>query len=688
MASEVSAGRIPWGDATAEPAGSASQAMPRWSVSRGEWVVVHAAEGSYAGRQSAVALREAERAADALEKLLAPPRERRGAPVDIFLTDPLAAPSGGDGAGGDATDGRVPPAVADAIVRVIQPEDPGEPVVWPLARLLIPRWFGAEAAATELFTDGIAGVVAGRVNAGPSLKEADDRVREEIDAGRPVSIFAHERDESPGAATRSAIATSFVGFVIAQSGTGPLRTFLLSYDPARRDRAAVEAFHRPLGALEEAWLAQLRRSRTASTPFRLLFRHLVPLLRPHKWRQLEVAVYMLIGVAFGLILPLATKYLVDTVLPSGSGGRLLAFIGVLFVLYLVNAAASIRRSYVNAMMYQRILIELQERMFAHLQRLPHGFFATAKVGDLMSRMTSDLGAVQMAIATFAGMGIFLAISAVAAAVTLLLLSPLLGILVILVVPLFAISYLLLRERSQAASLEYQSLVGQTASAVQENFSAQPVIKAFRMEDRAIATLKARLAALARTFMRLTTIGSLFEASMSLATTLGQLLVLGVGGYLVMEGNLSLGTLLAFLGLLPSLFQPVAALSGVGQTVQRATGALERVTELLDTPVAIASPPGATALPLLADDIRLEGVAFSYIPGQPILRDLDMTIAAGSNVAIVGPSGCGKSTLVNLLMRFYDPDAGTVRFDGHDLRTVTLGSIREQNRAGVSGHLRL
>src|SRR5690606_26068904 len=123
--------------------------------------------------------------------------------------------------------------------------------------------------------------------------------------------------------------------------------------------------------------------------------------------------------------------------------------------------------------------------------------------------------------------------------------------------------------------------------------------------------------------RLTVINSLFGASMSLATTLGQLLVLGVGGYLVMTNNLTLGTLLAFLALLPSLFQPVSSLSGVGQTVQRATGALERVTELLDTPRSIASPPGAPDLPLLGDQIKLENVSFSYLPGQPILRDLDL-----------------------------------------------------------------
>jgi ABC-type multidrug transport system ATPase subunit len=178
-------------------------------------------------------------------------------------------------------------------------------------------------------------------------------------------------------------------------------------------------------------------------------------------------------------------------------------------------------------------------------------------------------------------------------------------------------------------------------------------------------------------MRLVVVGSIFDVSISLATTVGQVVVLGVGGYLVMDGQLTIGTLLAFIGLLPSLFQPIAALSGVAQTVQQASGALDRVSELLDEPVTIDDKPGAVPLDPLAHDLRLDDVTFGYEPGQPVLHDLTLTIPAGANVAFVGPSGSGKSTVVNLLLRFYDPDQGRVLLDGRDLREVTVDSVRRQ-----------
>src|SRR5262249_51629769 len=162
-------------------------------------------------------------------------------------------------------------------------------------------------------------------------------------------------------------------------------------------------------------------------------------------------------------------------------------------------------------------------------------------------------------------------------------------------------------------------------------------------------------ALLKSSLRLVLIGSLFSTSTDLAVTLGQVMVLGVGGYLVMTGSLTIGTLFAFMGLLPSLFTPVASLSGLGQTVETASGSLDRVNELLDEPPSIADKPGAPALPPLSNEIRFEHVNFAYGPDRPILQDLSLVIPAGSNVAIVGPSGSGKSTVVNLLLRFWDPD---------------------------------
>jgi ATP-binding cassette subfamily B protein len=151
----------------------------------------------------------------------------------------------------------------------------------------------------------------------------------------------------------------------------------------------------------------------------------------------------------------------------------------------------------------------------------------------------------------------------------------------------------------------------------------------------------------------------------------------MGGYLVIEGHITLGTLVAFVGLLPSFFQPITALATVGQTIQRATGSMQRVLEVLEEPLDVPDRAGAAELGPVTREIRLEGVSFAYDEGRPILEGIDLVIPAGIHAAIVGPSGSGKSTIVNLLLRFWDPTDGCVRFDGRDIRDVTQASLRRQ-----------
>ena len=657
---------------------AAGRNAPIWRTYPGKRVTVHAPEGSYAATRAPAELREAERAVEALEKLLEPPAERRGARLDIYLTDPLAELPGAPTAPAAAPG---VPGAEGAIVRVVQPEAPGEPPVWPLARRLIGHWFGPDAAAAGLFVEGCAGVAAARIGAGPATAAADDWVRDEIAAGRPVSLVA--RLDTAGATGMpqpggDQAATSFVAYLIESAGAPRLRQLLMAYDPARRDQAVVATYQQPLGALEEAWRAGLRRPRRRSNSnFQAFFRRLIPLLRPYWRRELEVLALILFGLTYNLVLPLATKYLIDTVIPSRDLGLLAGFIVILFIIYGLNALLGTRRAYVNNWVNQRVLVDLQQKIFAHLQRLSHDFYAEAKVGDIMSRLSNDLTVVQQAMAQVLGVGVYLSLTAVVSAIAVLALNVWLGLLVLVVVPLFTISYFALRNRLEQAAYRRQKLLGQTQTTVQENLSAHAVIKAFGLEEQAISTYQGRQAALFSAAIRLVVLGSIFETSTTLAITLGELLVLGVGGYMVIAGQLTVGTLLAFVGLLPSLLTPVGTVAGLGQTIQSASGALDRVVEILDQTVAVADAPAATPLPLLSEAIRLEHVGFSYGGDRPILQDLNLTIPAGEHVALVGPSGSGKSTILNLLLRFWDPEAGRVLFDGHDLRAVTLASLRGQ-----------
>ncbi len=653
------------------------EVVPQWQTFSGKGVTVYAQEGSYAARRSTGELRDAQRAVTVLEELLAPPAERRGAHVDIYVVDaPLEDER--DGARSSSIDRALAGVAKGAIVRVIEPEAPGEPVAHAVAHLLVERWFGQAPASSELIVRGIAGVVAGKTGAGPQLPEIDVWLRAEMAAGRPVSIVpARPEREGETAGGFDLAAASFIGFLLRVAGQESLRQLVAAYDPQRRDQAFVAAYQRPLGSLEEHWLASLHEVSGVRATFRSLYRHLVPLMKPYWARWLEIFAYMLVGVVYTIAIPLAFKYLFDTVIPDGSVRRLVIFILVVFGIFVTSTLMTMRRSYVTALVNHRVLLGLQERMFERLQQLSHNFYARAKVGDLMSRLSQDLNTVNEATTSVLAEGMYLVLSAIAAAITALVLSPLLGALVLVVVPLFSLSYVMLMSRVRRASHEVQTIYGQVAAMTQENLSAHSLIKAFGLEGRSIGTYRARLGALLRAILRVVWLGAAFEASVGMAVTLGQLVIIGLGGYLVIDGNISLGTLVAFVGLLPTFFQPITSLANVGQQVQRAAGAMDRVLEVLEEPIDVTEKAGAVDLPPLSADIRLENVTFGYEPERPILRNLDMTVAAGSHVAIVGPSGSGKSTVVNLLLRFWDAQEGRVLFDGRDVRDVTLASLRAQ-----------
>jgi ABC-type multidrug transport system fused ATPase/permease subunit len=621
-------------------------------VSRRSWdsrseggVNVHAASGSYAARRAPGELAEAVRTVARLQDLLAPGQTDA---VDIFLTDEVAG-------------GGRPPAVHDAIVRVLSPDAPDEPLAYALAPLLVGRWYGAQAADQGVLVTGIAGVVTG-------APAADDHIRARLSAGERVSILG-----SPDAA----LATSFVAFLLRRNGPDALRRAFADFDPERRDHAVTAAFGRPLGALEELWLLDVRGPVGFRATLRALLGQLAPLMRPHRRRWIEVVVYILAGVLYTLAIPLAFKYLFDTVIPDASLSRLAGLAGVLLAIYLTNVVVTLRRSYVTALITQSVLFELQGRMFERLQWLSHDFYGRAKVGDLMSRLTQDLNVVQSAITSVFSDGVFLVASAAAAAVIAIVLSPPLGLSVLVVVPVFALSYKLLLTRIRAAGAEVGAAHGQVAASLQEGLSAHSVVKAFSLERSVIDSYRGQLAGLLKAVLRIVLLSSLFGASVTFAVALGELVVISLGGYLVIEKDLSLGTLVAFIGLLPLFFQPVTTLGNVGQEVNEAAGAMERILEVLGAPISIAETADAVALAPLAHAIRLEAVSFGYERDQPVLDALDMEIPAGRHVAIVGRSGSGKSTIVNLLMRFWDPDGGRILIDGQDIRAATLASLRGQ-----------
>jgi ATP-binding cassette, subfamily B, bacterial len=541
------------------------------------------------------------------------------------------------------------------------------------------NWYGEEVVAVPLFVDGLTGVLRAKLRSGADLRTAHDAVLATIEAGRPASIYPRLLLEA-SPADPDPIATSFVAYLMGLTDRRTFGEFLEAFVPYRRDLAADQVYHQPLGSLEAAWHGFVRHRAREGSAFQALIRQLVPLMRPYWLPTAEAALLMLLGVALTLAIPLIIMQLIDHIIPHSTGYRDLTIFSVALLLaFLLNAAVTARRSYALHWLNERVVSDLNQQLFSHLQRLSHNFFARTRTSQLMTTLNEDLREVQEAMGLMTGTGLYQALLATATGITVILIDPLLGVLVLVIVPVFATGYTLLRSRWQ---LEAQGLLRLHAAADQiamENLSAHTEVKAFGLEDHVIHTYHDRHHAVFGSKLRLISLGALFESSLSIASGIGHVVVFGVGGYQIISGtgNVTIGVLFAFAHLLPLFYEPIEKLADIGHAVEGAAAALDRVDEIMDEPITVTDRPGAQEMSPALANIVLEGVNFSYGGDRPILNDLSMTIPAGSEVAIVGPSGSGKSTVLALLMRFWDPGQGRVLYGDTDLRDITIASLRAQ-----------
>ncbi|MFZ0994957.1 MAG: ABC transporter transmembrane domain-containing protein, partial [Candidatus Dormiibacterota bacterium] len=266
---------------------------------------------------------------------------------------------------------------------------------------------------------------------------------------------------------------------------------------------------------------------------------------------------------------------------------------------------------------------------------------------------------------------------VSSLVIMVVLSPLLAVISLIVAPsLLLVSY---RMRSQIfpATWDGQQKEGEVAQIVDEDVNGVRIVKAFGQERRELLRLTAAAKRLYGSHMRAVRLQARYQPVLQALPTLGQVGVLGLGGWLALHHQITLGTFLAFSTYLTSMMSPARMLAGMLTIAQQARAGMERIFDLLDSRPAIEDRPQATTLPPVEGAIHFRQVSFGYEPETPVLRAFDLTVAPGETVALVGPSGSGKSTAVALLPRFYEIDRGGLLIDGHDVRDVTLSSLRSQ-----------
>nr|WP_322748661.1 MULTISPECIES: ABC transporter ATP-binding protein [unclassified Frankia] len=389
------------------------------------------------------------------------------------------------------------------------------------------------------------------------------------------------------------------------------------------------------------------------------------------------------GTAIAAVTPLIERAVIDNVVVARRQ-PLAPYVLALVAAGVLRFAAGFVRRYVGGRLALDVQYDLRDAVFAALARLDGVRQDGLRTGQIVSRSSSDVTVVQGLLAFLPLMSGNLLLF-VLAIMIMLTLSPLLTLLALAIGPLVTIIGLRARRTVFPATWVAQQQAGEVAAVVEENTAGVRVVKGFGQEDRELA----RLAAAARTLfslrMRAVRFTSRYTSALAAMPALGQVGVLALGGWLALRGSISLGTFLAFSTYLGELVAPTRMLAGLLTVGQQARASAIRVFEVIDTHPVITERPDAHRLARARGSIELDNVTFGYRQDvtfgyrqdRPVLDGVSLRVEPGETLALVGASGSGKSTVAALLSRSYDPDTGTVRLDGHDVRALTLSSLRAQ-----------
>jgi len=426
-------------------------------------------------------------------------------------------------------------------------------------------------------------------------------------------------------------------------------------------------------------------------------RRMFSYLRPYIGRMVVVVLTLIGGTALSLVFPWLMQNLVDSVLTRGNLAELNRITLILIGTFLLRGVFYYVEGYQLTYVGERVLMDLRRDTYAHLQNLSVRFFTDRRVGELISRLSSDVTLVRGAITGNVATVISQSLTFVGSLALMLALNWRLSLLILAITPVLVASAAIFGARLRKLSTAVQDNVADSTAMAEEAIGAIRVVKAFAREPYEVQRYTDQLGRTFQTILRQTILRSAFGPLMSFLGFSALAAVLWFSGREVLDGRLTAGSLIAFLVYGINIAGSLGTFTGLYTQIQEALGATRRIFELLDEVPEVRDAPGAIALPLARGRITLEAVSFSYpgaagistlparaaspqdgaIGADRVLHDINLEIQPGEVLALVGPSGAGKSTLFNLIPRFYDPTAGRVCVDGHDLRAVTLASLRGQ-----------
>jgi ATP-binding cassette subfamily B multidrug efflux pump len=394
------------------------------------------------------------------------------------------------------------------------------------------------------------------------------------------------------------------------------------------------------------------------------------------WLALAIVLVM---VAASTLLGLVGPYLMGVAVDKFIAANDLAGLGRIVLLmlgsYLGSWVAQAIQGVIAARISQRVMRDMRRELFDHLQTLSLSFFDRRQPGELMSRLTNDLDAInrvlaQNVTALFGGL-----LTLVGILVMMFAINFWLALASLIVFPLMLGLVGFIGKRTRAGFREFQMRIGQLNGQLEEMFGGQRVIMAFGQEGRTLADFDAANDAVRRVGIHANSYAMLIPPLMGILSNANIAILAGLGGWMTLQGWATVGTIAAFYTYSRQFANPLRQLGDLYNQLQSALAGAERVFDLLDERPELADVPGAFVLDDITGEVVFDHVDFAYVEDVPVIKDMSLRAEPGQTIALVGPTGAGKTTMVNLLTRFYDIDDGAITIDGHDIRDVQKASLR-------------
>ena len=400
-------------------------------------------------------------------------------------------------------------------------------------------------------------------------------------------------------------------------------------------------------------------------------------LKKYRFKIILVTILMLITTILTMLSPLLMAYIIDNFISKKQLDGFLLVIGLLGLIYMINSLFDFIVNFIMIKVSEDTLYDIRRKLFNHMEKLSLSFFDRNKKGDLMSRFINDISIISDALSEAVIQIIGSSITLIGVVIIMFAVNPILAVVNILTVPLLFILALLIGKKAGIYFLEQQNNLGKLNSYSEEMITGMKVVKSCVKEKDTVKDFEKYNDNLKDSVVKAQLYSNLIMPANLIVTNLGNILLIAVGAFMIIDGKISIGELLAFISYASMFRQPINQLASLFASVNEGLAGAERVFEVMDTPIEIKNKKKAIKKDKFIGNVVLENVTFGYNENKMVLKNINMNIQKGQKIALVGKTGAGKTTIANLLPRFYDIKEGKIKIDGINIKDISLKNLRKR-----------